>query len=127
MQHYLTKPSFKLQISSDKLSLPEIARLVPALAGVKLQPAAQLKVDGPLDRLGVEMNAQSSAGGFYGKITADLQAPGQSVPVPVSVRRLNLAAILNDPAHKSDITAPTRFDLHGEALSKRDRAGGTLG
>ena len=30
---------FNLQISSDKLSLPEIARVVPALAGVALQPA----------------------------------------------------------------------------------------
>ena len=36
VQHYLSKPIFNLQISSDKLSLPEIARLVPALAGVRL-------------------------------------------------------------------------------------------
>src|SRR5882672_6113375 len=38
VQQYLSTPIFNLQISSDKLSLPEIARLVPALSGVKLQP-----------------------------------------------------------------------------------------
>ena len=54
VQHYLTTPLFNLQITSDKLSLPEIARLVPALAGVQLQPAFELKVDGPIDRLDVD-------------------------------------------------------------------------
>src|SRR5205823_6889632 len=31
VQNYLTEPNLNLQISSDKLSIPEIARLVPAL------------------------------------------------------------------------------------------------
>ena len=62
IEHYLDKPVFKLEASSDKLSLPEIARVVPALAGVLLQPAFELKVNGPMDRLGVEMNVRSSAG-----------------------------------------------------------------
>src|SRR5262249_53267245 len=38
VQNYLTKPNLNLQITSDKLSISEIARLVPALAGVRLQP-----------------------------------------------------------------------------------------
>src|SRR5512132_383054 len=29
IQHYLTKPVFNLEISSDKLSIPELARIVP--------------------------------------------------------------------------------------------------
>jgi len=37
VQNYLTRPIFNLQISSDKLSVPEIARLVPALAGIRLK------------------------------------------------------------------------------------------
>ena len=126
VQHYLTTPSFNLHISSDKLTLPEIARLVPALAGVKLQPAVELQVAGTVDRLGVEMNAQSSAGGLYGKLTADLQAPGQSVTGTVSVRHLNLAPILNDPAQRSDITADARVNLHGKALSNVSALKGTL-
>src|SRR5437588_5325132 len=72
VQQYLTKPVFKLQVSSDKLSLPEIARVIPALAGVGLQPAFQIKLDGPLDRLGIEMNVQSSAGNASGKVLADV-------------------------------------------------------
>src|SRR5262245_57440656 len=68
VQNYLTKPVFNLQVSSDKLSVPEIARLVPALADVRLQPAFEVKVDGPLDRLGVEMNVRSSAGQLTGKL-----------------------------------------------------------
>src|SRR5262249_17324456 len=39
VQNYLTKPVLNLQISSDTLSIPEVARLVPALNGVAPQPA----------------------------------------------------------------------------------------
>ena len=35
VQQYLTTPIVNMQISSDKVSLPEMARLVPALAGVR--------------------------------------------------------------------------------------------
>jgi autotransporter translocation and assembly factor TamB len=126
VQHYLTRPVFNLQISSDKLSLPEIARLVPALAGIRLQPSFNLKADGPFDRLGVEMNVQSSAGMASGKMVADLLAPGQSVQGDLSVKHLNLSTLLNDPAQKSDITADARFELHGEALSNLNALRGTV-
>jgi hypothetical protein len=117
VQNYLTRPIFNLQISSDKLSVPEIAQLVPALAGIRLQPSFNVKAEGPLDRLGVEMNVQSSAGMASGKLVADLAAPGQSVQGDLSVRHLDLSSLLNDPKQKSDITANARVDLHGEALS----------
>src|SRR5207247_3890776 len=60
VQQYLTTPILNMQISSDKVSLPEIARLVPALGGTRLQPAFDLKLDGPLDQLKVDMNVRSS-------------------------------------------------------------------
>ena len=126
VQHYLTTPVFNLQISSDKLSVPEIARLVPALAGIRLQPSFNVKADGPLDRLGVEMNVQSSAGLASGKLVADLVAPGQSVQGDLSVRHLDLSTLLNDPTQKSDITADARVDLHGEALSNINALHGTV-
>ena len=97
VQHYLTKPVFNLQISSDKLSLPEIARLVPALAGIRLQPSFNVKADGPLDRLGVEMNVQSSAGVASGKMVADLLAPGQSVQGDLSVQASRSVAAAERP------------------------------
>ena len=90
---------------------------MPALAGIRLQPSFNVKAAGPLDRLGVEMNVQSSAGLLSGTVVADLMAPGQSVAGDVSVKHLDLSPLLNDPAQKSDITANARVDLHGEALS----------
>ncbi|MCU1383365.1 MAG: putative protein involved in outer rane biosis [Acidobacteria bacterium] len=126
VKQYLTKPVFNLQVSSDKLSIPEIARLVPALAGIRLQPSFDIKADGPLDRLNVAMNVQSSAGMASGKIVADLVAPGQSVQGDLSVKHLDLSTLLNDPAQKSDITADARVDLHGEALSNVSALHGTV-
>jgi len=126
IKNYLTRPVFNLQISSDKLSVPEIAQLVPALAGIRLQPSFNVKADGALDRLGVEMNVQSSAGAASGKIVADLVSPGQSVQGDLSVKHLDLSTLLNDPAQKSDINADARVDLHGEALSNISGLRGTV-
>ena len=126
VQHYLTKPVFNLQISSDKLSLPEIARLMPALAGVRLQPAFELKVSGPMDRLDVAMNVRSSAGQITGQVVADILAPGQSVAGDISVRHLDLAPILKNPRQKTDLTADAHVDMRGEALSNVNSLRGTL-
>ena len=126
VQNYLTTPIFRLSIASDKLSVPEIARVVPALAGIRLQPSFNIKTDGPLDRLGVEMNVQSSAGTASGKVVADLVSPGQSVQGDLTVRHLDLSALLNDPKQKSDITASARVDLHGAALSNVNALHGTV-
>jgi autotransporter translocation and assembly factor TamB len=111
VQNYLSKPNLNVRISADKLSIPEIARLIPALAGVKVQPQVRLKLDGPLDRLGVEMNVQSSAGALAGRLVADVEAPNQSVRGDLSVRHLDLAPFLNDAKQKSDITADARICL----------------
>ena len=105
-----------------------MARLVPALAGVQLQPAFELKLNGPIDRLGVDMNVRSSAGQVNGNIVADVKAPGSRRPATVSVRHLDLSPILNDAGQKSDITADVALDLHGEGVLghrfvRRDRVG----
>jgi translocation and assembly module TamB len=126
VQHYLTQPILNLQITSDKLSLPEIARLVPALAGIPLQPAFELKLNGPADRLGVDMNVRSPAGNITGNVVADILTPGQSVSGVVSVRHLDLAAILKDPRQKTDLTGDAHLDLHGEALSNVSALHGTM-
>ena len=85
--------------SSDKLSLPEIARLVPALAGIKLQPAFEVKADGPLDRLGIEMNVRSSAGEAWRQARRPTSlTPGQSaVGQTCRSRHLDLAADSRQP------------------------------
>ena len=132
VQQYLSSPILNLEISSDKLSLPEIARLVPALSGVTLQPSFNVKAEGPLDSLKVEMNVQSSAGELSGTVTANVAAAtdaksGQPMFArgEVSVKHLDLSPILNDPRQKSDITANARFDLQSRSLSNIDTLHGT--
>ena len=117
VQQYLSAPQLNLQITSDRLSLPEIARLVPALSGYALQPAFELKVNGTMDRLGVDMNVRSSAGQLTGQLVADLQTPVQAVRGSLRVRHLDLAPLLKDPAQKSDLTAELQADVAADALS----------
>src|SRR5438552_1362116 len=93
VQNYLTTPNLNLQITSDKLSIPEIARLVPALAGVNLQPAFELKTNGTFDALHVNMNVRSSAGAAIGNVVADLVEPGQAVRGDSTGRRISLSPI----------------------------------
>jgi len=117
VQHYLTKPNLNVQITSDKLSIPEIARLVPALAGVGLQPAFELKMNGAFDELHVNMNVRSSAGDAIGNLVTDLLTPGQSVQGDLTVRHLDLSRILDDPKQKSDVTADAHVDVHAQSFS----------
>ncbi|HWF85936.1 MAG TPA: AsmA family protein, partial [Vicinamibacterales bacterium] len=126
VQQYLTKPVFKLQLTSDKFSLPEIARLVPALAGVKLQPAFELKVDGPMDRLGVALDMRSSAGQMNGKVVADVLTPRQSINGTLSIRHLDLAPILSNPEQKSDITADAMIDAHAASFADLNTLRGSI-
>ncbi|MEO8260165.1 MAG: translocation/assembly module TamB domain-containing protein [Acidobacteriota bacterium] len=126
VQHYLTMPVFNLRVSSDKLSLPEIARIVPALDGIRVEPAFEIHVNGPTDRLGIDMNVRSSAGALTGSLVADVSAPGQSVTGDVTVRHLDLAPLLKSPAQKSDVTGTVRLDLQAETLSDLNSLRGSL-
>jgi hypothetical protein len=120
VQQYLTTPVLNLRMSSDKVSIPEIARVVPSLSGVRLQPSFSMKASGPLDRLNLALNVQSSAGRFSGTVVAALAAPTQAVSGSLSVRQLDLSAVLANPKLKSVIDADARFDLSGKALSNVD-------
>ena len=123
VQNYLTKPNLNLQITSDKLSIPEIARLVPALSGIRLQPAFEIEVDGPFDRLHVNLNVRSAAGDVAGNIVADVTGDGPDVRVrprslvqgDVSVRHIDISQLVAKQ-QKSDITATARVDLRGESF-----------
>ena len=57
-------PSLDVRASSDKLTLSEIAKLVPVLAQYHLQPAFEITAKGPLDRMAVDlMNRTGNPGG----------------------------------------------------------------
>lgn len=126
VEQYLTRPIFKVQLTSDKFSLPEFAPLVPSLSGISLQPAFELKLNGPIDGLGVDMNVRSSAGQVTGNVIADLMTPGRSVNGTISVRHLDLASVLKNPKQRSDITGDAQIDVRFASLADLDSLDGSI-
>ena len=121
------QPVLDLQLSSEKLALAELARLVPALRGYVMQPAFEVTASGPVDRLDVGLNLRdASVGKLTGTLRVDALAPGRRVAGTVSMERFNLAPLVppkgeaaqrraaagrrSDPL-TSDITGQARFDL----------------
>ena len=72
------------------------------------------------------MNVRSTAGALTGSLVADVSAPGQSVAGDLSVRHLDLAPLLKNPAQKSDITGTVHVDLHGDTLSDLNSLRGSV-
>jgi TamB, inner membrane protein subunit of TAM complex/AsmA family len=126
IEQYLSAPVLKLKVTSDKTSIPELAKLVPAIRGIELQPAVEAGFNGPLDRLGVDVNVRSSAGQLRGTLTTDLAAPGYAANGNLSVSHVNLAPLLNDTKQASDITGDAVVDLHTDSLSNPDSLTGTV-
>lgn len=121
IEKYLSTRSFKLTTTGN-LSMPELGRFVPAAAGYTLHPALNVKSDGPLDRMALNLNVQSEAGNARGQVTADLQAPDIAVRGDVDVERLNVAPILKDPAQRTDITGHAKLDVTMKSQPAGSRA-----
>ncbi|HEY7290688.1 MAG TPA: translocation/assembly module TamB domain-containing protein [Vicinamibacterales bacterium] len=126
VDQYLTTPVLNLRASSEKVSLPEIGRIVPAVSSIALQPAFELSVSGPVDRLGLDANVRSSAGDAVAKLVADVEEPGQSVNGTMSLRHVDLAPLLNDPRQRSDITADLAVNVAGERFADQSSLHGTV-
>jgi len=120
-------PVVDLQLSSDKLALNELAKVVPALRGYVMQPALEVTASGPADRLEVAVNVREAAAGkLTGALVVDALEPGRRVGGTVSMEHFNLAPLVppkSDTAQRraaagrranplaSDITGQARFDL----------------
>ena len=118
-----------LQMSSDKLALSEIARIVPALRGYLIEPALEVKASGPLDQLAVALQVRDqNLGSVTGNLTVDAIGPARRIAGTASVQHFNVAAVVPDSRVrattsqgkpraasraqlKSDITGVARFDL----------------
>ncbi|MGH9329529.1 MAG: hypothetical protein ACRD09_03715, partial [Vicinamibacterales bacterium] len=111
IEHYLRHPIIKLTAKSDKFSLPEIARVLPVVGLVKLQPAFEVDARGPLERLVADLNVRSSAGAVSGATTFDLEGPRRAAEGTLNLRDLNLAAVFGRADLRSRITGKTTFDL----------------
>lgn len=115
LEHYLTKPTFKLVVSLTPLSLPEVHRLVPAVKEMHVTPSVNVKLSGTLDGLATEFSARSSAGNVSGKGKIAVTGPDRIFQGEVAVHHLDLAPFLNDAGQKSDITVYAKVDVRGPA------------
>ena len=129
IEDYLNVPVVRLT-TTGRVSLPEIARIVPAAAGYPLTPTIDLKANGPAEKLALDVNVQSEAGAIRGQVTADVKAPGFAVRGDVAVRNLNLAPILKDPEQRTDLTGDAKLDIRlastPEGAGALDRMDGTF-
>jgi autotransporter translocation and assembly factor TamB len=113
-------PVVDVTLSSDKLSVPEIARVVPTLRGYTLQPALDIHATGPAKHMAVTVAARDKTlGAIDGNLTVDAIDPQKRVAGTVSMQHMNvgpLAARSAAPSGKpstltSDITGQARIDL----------------
>jgi autotransporter translocation and assembly factor TamB len=110
VEQYLKTPVVKVS-TSGKASLPELARVLPALSGYALHPVFTVRADGPAGKLALSVDVKSEAGNVRGDVTADVQAPDLGVRGAIDLERLDLAPLLKDPAQRSDLTGRADVDL----------------
>lgn len=130
VRNYLQQPSLQLTVTSPRVSMPEVGRLVEAADGYTLHPSFTVKATGPLERLALETHVKSEAGTIDGTVTTDVKGPDLGVSGTLDVASLNLAPLLKDPAQRSDITGKATVDLRvagrPEAASALERMRGTF-
>jgi autotransporter translocation and assembly factor TamB len=110
IESYLRTPVIKLAVDGT-LSLPEIGRVVPALAGYQLHPVLVVTANGTSDRLAMDLDMKTEAGLVRGQLMTDLRSPDFAFAGPLHVERLDLAPILKSAGQRSDITGDVRVDL----------------
>ncbi len=129
IEQYLSTPVVRLSTTGN-VSLPEIGRIVPAAAGYPLNPAFDVRAEGPADRLALDLDVRSEAGNVRGQVTADVKAPDFGVRGDVTVENLDLAPILQDPDQRTNITGEAKVDLRmasgPETVPVADRMAGTF-
>jgi autotransporter translocation and assembly factor TamB len=110
IERYLSERILKLTTTGN-VSLPEIGRIMPVLAGYNLHPVVNVKMTGPIDRLALSLDVKSEAGKVRGQVTADLKTPDLAVRGEADLERLNIAPIVKDPARKTDLTGHAKVDI----------------
>jgi autotransporter translocation and assembly factor TamB len=106
------RPTLDITASSDKLDTDELARVVPALRGYRMQPAFEVSAKGPSDRLEVKVNAREAGmGQVAGDLIVDAVDLPRRVEGTVSLSNFNVGRIAKSATLKSDITGQARIDM----------------
>jgi hypothetical protein len=107
------KPVVNLKASSDKFAIGEIARNVPALGTyANLQPAFEVNVSGPADRLDVQMNVrEAQVGHVAGNLVVDSLGPERRIAGEVDTEHFNAGPLVKGSTFKTDVTGHATMDL----------------
>ncbi len=119
-------PTVDIKARSERVSLPEIGRIVPAISTVKLTPSLSVDARGPLSQLTISAATESTAGRARIDGVADLMSTPQSINGTVDVEHLNLAPLLNDARQTSDLTGRIGLDLRSSAWPDLRAVSGTV-
>jgi autotransporter translocation and assembly factor TamB len=129
IRDYLNTPTFEVA-TAGHVSVPEIARIVPAAEGYALNPSFDVKANGPASNLALDLQVESEAGKIQGQVTADVKAPDMGVKGELDLAGFNLAPVLKDPAQRSDLTGHAKVDVTlasaPESAPAMDRLRGTF-
>ena len=98
-----------IDLNAERLSLPEIARYFRPLAGIKLDPAVNVKARGTLDALNMDVNVVSSAGTARGPLIGHFGTGPKSLGGRLDVRNVDMAPILNRAEWKTRVTGQADF------------------
>jgi hypothetical protein len=120
------KTWLKMEATSDKLDVPEVGRLVPALSGIPLQPSFRVKARGPLDAVAFDFAVRSSAGDASGQLTADLVGREHGLQGEIHMKDLDLAPIVRTPAARTILTGLARVNVRFPAAPGRGPVAGTF-
>jgi autotransporter translocation and assembly factor TamB len=109
-----TVPHVDVHLRADRISLEEVARLVPAVRDLELPPElriTRLDAQGPLDRVTVNFDAASEGGAIAGEAVLDLRSADTRARGTIQLRNIVLARLLEQPDLPESLTADARFDL----------------
>lgn len=110
-------PSLDLRASSDKLTVSDIAKLVPVLAQYHMQPAFEISAKGPLDRMEVDLNVrEANLGNVIGDLIVDANGTNKRVAGRLSMNHFNVVPLIPDSvsgraALKTDVTGQAQIDI----------------
>ena len=113
VRDYLATPRLDMVVSSDRFTPRELAGFVPALDGVTVRPAFEVRTAGTLRDLQVEADVRTGAGSLTARVRGDLQSDTRTLEGKIRVEDLDAGALLSRPELGSDVTADATFDLRG--------------
>lgn len=98
-----------IRLNAERLSLKEIGRYFRPLASIHLDPAVDVRANGTLDALAMDVDVVSSAGSARGPLVGHFGSGAKSLEGRLDVRDVNMAPILNKPEWLTQVTGRADF------------------